>query len=189
MTPIFARLLLAAAFFAALGASASPAAGEKNMDRREEYVIDASFELLPPIGWVIERRAGSVLLTGPAAEDVSAVISVRFVRPDHALYGTPEEYMKRLTRPSSIPIKGWKNGDVEKIEAAGRMALRLERDTTEFTAPHTISPKEVAMREEHLALSAAKGFFLLVYTAPRSIDAAQRPVFRRLVANGFKPKL
>lgn len=185
MTPIFACLMLAAA----LGAAPSPAAGEEKMERREKSVIDASFELVPPAGWAIERRAGVVLLTGPAAQDVPALISVRFVRPDHALYGTPEEYMNRLTKPSSIPIKGWKNGEVEKVETAGRKALRLERDTTQFTAPHTISTKEVAMREEHLAVSAAKGFYVLIYTAPRSIDEAQRPEFRRLVENGFKPKL
>ena len=35
---------------------------------------------------------------------------------------------------------------------------------------------------------AAKGFYLLVYSAPKSIDAAQRKAFRAMVA-GFKPKL
>lgn len=184
MTPIFVRLLLAAA----LGASALPASGEKKMERRET-VVDASFELFMPAGWAMERRAGGAVFTGPAAEGVSSLISVRYVRPDHPMYGTPEAYMKKLTKPSSIPLKGWRNGEVEKVTAAGRKALRLERDTTEFTAPHTVAPKEVAMREEHLAVSAAQGFYLLIYTAPLSIDKAQRPVFRRLVEKDFKPKL
>lgn len=186
MTPILASLALAAA----LGASAAPSAGGKKVQHQDKpAVVDASYEVFMPAEWAIERRAGGAVFTGPAAEGVSALISVRYVRPDHAQYGTPEEYMKRLTRPSSIPVKGWKDGAVEKISAAGRKALRLERDTTEFTSPRTMSPKEVAMREEHVAVSAKSGFYLLVYTAPRSIDKALRPVFRGLVETGFKPKL
>lgn len=52
-----------------------------------------------------------------------------------------------------------------------------------------VESKEVAMREDHLAVSAAQGFYLLIYIAPLSIDKAQRPVFRRLVEKDFKPKL
>ena len=184
MTPILIHLLLAAA----LGAAALPAAGGKKMVNRET-VVDASFDLTMPADWAMERRAGGAVFTGPSAEGVLSLISVRSVRPDHPMYGTSEAYMKRLTKPSSIPLKGWKNGEVEKVSAAGRKALRLERDTTEFTAPHTVAPKEVAMREEHLAVSAAQGFYLLIYTAPLSIDKAQRPVFRRLIEKDFKPKL
>lgn len=189
MTQILTRLLFAVTLSAAFGTAASPAGGEKGMEHHENSVIDASFDLLTPAGWTIERRAGGAVLTGPAADGVFALISVRYVGSDHALYGTPEAYMMRLTGPSSIPLKGWKNGEMEKIGAVGRKALRLERDTSEYTAPHSVAPKEVAMREEHLAVSAEKGFYLLIYTAPRSIDAAQRPVFRRLVEHGFKPKL
>lgn len=186
MTPILASLLLAAA----VGASAAPSAGGKKVERQEKpAVVDASYEVFMPSGWAIERRAGGAVFTGPSADGVAALISVRFVRPDHPQYATPEEYMKRLTRPSSIPVKGWKDGPVEKAAVAGRKALRVERDTTEFSAPRTMSPKEVPMREEHVAVSAAKGFYLLVYTAPASIDKVQRPVFRALVEKGFKPKL
>ena len=173
MTPLFIRLLLSAV----LSAAAAP------------VVVDASYDLLMPSDWAMDRRGGGAVFTGPAAEGVSALISVRYVRPDHSLYGTAEAYMKRLTRPSSIPLKGWKDGPVEKVSVVGRKALRLERDTTEFTAPHTIAPKEVAMREEHIAVPAAQGFYLLIYTAPRSIDKTLRPVFRGLVQKGFKPKL
>lgn len=174
MMPVFARLLLTAA----LGAAALPAT-----------VIDASYEVSMPTGWTMERRAGGAVFTGPAAEGVSSLISVRYIRPDDSLYSTPEAYMKRLTKPSSIPLNGWKNGPVVKSMVVGRKSLRLERDTTEFTAPHTIAPKEVAMREEHLAVPAAHGFYLLIYTAPRSIDKSQRAIFRGLVDKGFKPKL
>lgn len=184
MIPLFARLLLAAA----LGAAAAPA-GDKKMERSEKPVVDAAFELLPPKGWSVERRGGGAVLTGPSAEGVSPLISVRFVRADHPLYGTPDAYMKKLTKPSAIPVKGWKNGEVVKAEVAGRKALRLERDTTEFTQPHSVAPKEVAMREEHLAVAADKGFYLLVYTAPRSVDEKLRPAFRGLVEKGFRPKL
>lgn len=186
MKPILAFLMLAAA----LGASAAPSAGgKKTVSQQKPVVVDASYEVFMPADWAMERRAGGAVFTGPAADGVSALISVRFVRSDHPQYATPEEYMKRLTRPSSIPVKGWKDGAVEKIPVAGRKALRLERDTTEFSSPRTMSPKEVAIREEHVAVSAKSGFYLLIYTAPASIDKSQRPVFRGLIEKGFKPKI
>jgi hypothetical protein len=184
MMPIFVRLLLVVA----LSSAALPAAGEQKMEPSEKsVVIDAAFGVLMPAGWEIGWRAGGVVFTGPAAEGVSALISVRYVSPDDSMYGTPEEYMNRLTRPSSIPLKGWKNGQVEKVTAADRAALRLERDTTQTTSPHTLEAKGVSLREEHLAVSAAQGFYMLIYTAPRSIDKEQRPVFRSLIES-FEPK-
>lgn len=187
MTPILVHLMLAVA----LGAFAAPSAGGKKVERQEKpAIVDASYEVFMPAEWAMERRAGGAVFTGPAADGVSSLISVRFVRSDHPQYATPEEYMKRLTRPSSIPVKGWKDGAVEKISVASRKALRLERDTTEFSSPRTMSPKEVAMREEHVAVSAKSGgFYLLIYTAPASIDKSQRPVFRGLIEKGFKPKI
>lgn len=165
-----------------LSAALSAAASSEN-------VVGDAFEVLAPSGWKIERKPDGVVLTGPSAEGLPARVIARWVRPDHALYGTPEAYMARLTKASSIPMKGWRNGNVETVSAAGRKALRLQRDTTEFVPPQGMAPKEVAMREEHVAVPAAKGFYLLIYTAPRSIDGAQRAVFRRLVETGFKPKL
>ena len=185
MTPIFTGLLLAAA----LGAAAAPPSKNKNMERPVQTVIDGSFDVLAPAGWSVERKPDGVVLTGPSAEGLPARVIVRWIRPDHALHSDGKAYMARLTKPSSIPMNGWTNGPVEAVTALGRKALRLQRDTMDFTAPDSISPKEVAMREEHLAVPAAKGFYLLVYTAPRSIDAAQRKVFRGIVEKGFKPKL
>lgn len=171
-------LLLAAV----LGASAAPKTAAK------AAVVDASFELAVPAGWTSERKPDGATLTGPSAEGLPSRVIVRYVKPDHALYRTPDAYMARLNRPSSVPLKGWKNGPVETSSAAGRKSLRMERDTFDYAAPDSVAPKEVAMREEHVAVPAAKGFYLLVYSAPRSIDAVQRKAFRAALA-GFKPKL
>lgn len=170
-------LLLAAA----LGAPAAAQTGDKPM-------AEAAFDVKPPKGWKLERRGPTAVMTGPKAEGLAAQISVRFVRSDHELYGTPEAYMKRLTKPSSIPLEGWTTGTVEQTKVAGLKALKLERDTTDSSDPHSMDAKMVAVREEHLAAAAKGGFYLLVYTAPRSIDDKQRKVFRRLVEKGFKPR-
>ena len=170
-------ILSAALLATSLGASA------------RETVVDASFEVRVPAGWTLDRRDGAAVLTGPAADGVASLISVRFVKPGHALYGTAEAYMKRMTRPADIPMPGWKDGPVTTVTSGGRKALRLVRDTSEFSAPHSMQTKEIPLREEHLAIPAAHGFYLLVYTAPRSIDKAQRAVFRALASKGFKPKL
>lgn len=184
MISIAIRLLLAAS----TAAFAAPKQGGKSLAQAEKKIIDASFELSVPAGWRSESKPDGTMLTGPAAEGIAARIVARYVKADHALYGTPEAYMARLNKPSSVPLKGWKNGPVESAQAAGRKSLRMERDTFDYAAPDSVEPKEVAMREEHVAVPAAKGFYLLVYTAPKSIDAAQRKAFRAAVA-GFKPKL
>lgn len=181
MISIAIRLLLAAA----VGAAAAPKQGGKPVGKT---VVDASFELAVPAGWRSEPKPDGAMLTGPAAEGLASRVVARYVKPGNSLYATPEAYMARLNKPSSVPLKGWKNGPVETAEAAGRKALRMERDTFDYAAPDSVEPKEVAMREEHLAVPAAKGFYLLVYTAPKSIDAKQRKAFRAMVA-GFKPKL
>ena len=183
------KLLLAAVMLAsALGAAAAPAARKAKMDNPGKRAVDESFEILAPAGWSVDRKADGFLLGGPSADGVPARIIVRWVRPDHALYTTPEAYMARLSRPTAIPMRGWKNGAVEGVTAAGRKALRLERDTTDFVPPESMAPKEVKIREEHVAVPAAKGFYLIVYSAPLSLDAALRPLFRRMVEKSFKPR-
>ncbi len=173
------RLILAAA----LAASSAHAAPRK-------AAVDAAFELQPPSGWKIERaKDGAAVLTGPAAQGIAARVVARWVKADHPLYGTPEAYMARLNRPSSVPMKGWKNGPVESAGVAGRKALRMVREATEFADPDTIAPKEVSTREEHVAVPGAGGFHLLVYSAAASADKARRAEFRRMLEKGFKPKL
>lgn len=169
---------------AVLGASAAP----KKAAPAPKTVVDASFECSLPSDWTADRRENGVLLVKASAEGVPARIVVRYVAPGDRQTPDGAAYMARLTKPSAIPMKGWRNGPVETATAAGRKSLRLVRDTTDFAAPDSISPREVPMKEEHLTVPAAKGFYLLVYTAPRAEDAALRPVFRRVVAS-FKPKL
>jgi hypothetical protein len=48
--------------------------------------------------------------------------------------------------------------------------------------------KEIPMKEIHLVVPAAKGWYLIVYYAPRSADAVQRKTFERFLKS-FKPKL
>ena len=185
MKTMLAGLLLCAA----LGAAASPPAKAKIMTHPEKTVVDASFEVRAPAGWSVERRTDGAVLTGPSSQGLPARVVVRYVRPDHPLHKSADAYMARLTKASTIPMKGWKDEPLEKLTLAGRPALRLRRETSEFSAPESISPKEVPMREEHVAMPAKEGFYLLIYTAPLALDKAQRPLFRRLVETGFKPKL
>lgn len=180
MTPISLLLI------AALSAWAGPKAEVKSVAQKS--FVDASFELPVPAGWAMEAKPDGASLIGPGAEGLPARVVVRYVKPDHALYGTPQAYMARLNKPSSVPLKGWRNGPVESSSAAGRKSLRMERDTFDYAAADSVSPKEVAMREEHVAVPAARGFYLLVYSAPRSVDSSQRRAFRAALA-GFKPKL
>lgn len=179
MTVLSAVLLSLAAWSAAAPKQAPPAAKSS---------VAASFEFAQPAGWTSDRREAGVLLTKDTSEGVAARIAVRYIAPGDKLRPDAAAYMKRLTKPPSVPMKGWRNGPVETVSVAGRKALRLERDTTDFAAPDSIAPREVALKEEHVAVPAAKGYYLLTYAAPRAEDAVLRLVFRRVAAS-FKPKL
>lgn len=166
MTRLAAALLLLAGHAAAARTSSVEVEG-------------ASFAA--PAGWPRERRGDGLVLSGPRAQGVSARIVVRRVRePDPA---EPRAYMDRLSRPSSVPLDEWKAGKVEPRRVGGRAALRLEREASRFADAGSAEPKEVAVREEHVAVPAEGGYYLLVYSAPRSLDAKTRPAFLRLLSS------
>jgi len=175
----FAVLLCAAAGAAAPAASAAPA--------REE--LDASFACASPAGWSAARRPDGVIFS--AAGDpsgVNPVITVRYVGPDNKLYATVDAYMSRITAKPDVAIPGWKTGAVSSAKVAGRAAKRVVNEESDFVPPHALTTQEVPVREEHVAVPASRGFYVLVFRAPRAAYAAQRPIFARVLAS-FKPKL
>lgn len=149
-------------------------------------VEHALFSCAAPKGWGQDRRPEGIVFWGPKAEGLDARIVVVLVEKDETA-PDPAGYMKRMTKPSVVPLAGFKKGPVKDAAVAGRKALALDADSVDFADAQSIAPKQVKMKERHIAVPAAKGYYLLEYYSPASIDKKSRAAFQAVVAS-FTPK-
>lgn len=154
----------------------------------EKTLRHAAFAVPVPAGWIAEQEEDGWTLIGPRDRKVAAQISLRYIPPGHPSYADADAYLARLTKKPAFEVPGWKTGPVQDAVVAGRKAKKIENDSSEFVPPRRRDTKEVPMREEHFVVPASKGFFVLLYYAPRSISVKNRPAFQK-VLDGFKPKL
>lgn len=155
----------------------------------KKAMTDTFFECTAPAQWESQRDDRLTTFSGPrGSENLAPVITVRYVLPGDPEKGDADAYLKRLTAKSDLDVPGWKTGPVTAATVAGRKARRVERDVSEFVPPNSMKTKEIPMKEIHLVVPAAKGWYLIVSYAPRSADAVQRKAFERFLKS-FKPKL
>lgn len=179
-------LTAVAAVFLAAAAAAAPRAASRA--KQEKTMAAATFECLAPAGWS-QRPEGEdrMTLLGPAdSNGVSALISVRYIKPGDAAFPDIEAWQKRQTAPPLF--EGTKPTEVlRELSVAGVKARHLARDASEFVPPSAMNTKEVPMREELVAVPAKSGFYLLTYYAPKTLHKKNRPVFES-VLKSFKLK-
>lgn len=176
------------ALCAALAAPAAAAPRRKAAAPADKTMVDASFDAALPSAWTAERRRDGVSARSPGDESgVGSVITLRYLPPDGPEKSI-DSYLARQAAAPVVPVHGWSVGKPEDARVAGRAAKRLVNLTSEFTPPTGAPPREVLMREEHVLVPAKKGFYLLLFYAPRSRYEKEKAVFERVVAS-FKPKL
>lgn len=166
-------------------AAAAPA---KSAAPKERAWSSDAFSTVLPAAWYAEARPDGVSARSPEDDGgVATVITVRYFAP-----GGPEKsvdsYLARQTAKPVVEVHGWSVGTPAPAKVAGRDARRLVNETSEFSPPSGMPPREVPMREEHVLVPAAKGFYLLLFYAPRSQYAKQKRAFDRALA-AFHPKL
>ncbi len=177
------RLLLPLLGFALV--AAAPAKSSAPKERK--WSADA-FECVLPSAWYAEARPDGVSARSPEDDGgVASVITIRYMSPDGP-EKTIDSYLARQTAKPAVEVHGWSIGTPEPALVAGRASRRLVNATSEFTPPSGAPPREVPMREEHVLVPAAKGFYLLLFYAPRSQYAKQKRAFDRALA-AFHPKL
>ena len=148
-----------------------------------------AFVCSAPAGWGVRRLSDGIIYSGAVDESgLLAVIAVRYYGPDDKFYADVDAYMRKMTAKPDVQLPGWKIGTVVKTSVAGRAAKRVVNDETEFVEHRSLNKKEVAMREEQVAVPASRGFYTLIFRVPSASYAAQRPIFARVLAS-FKPKL
>ncbi len=168
------RLLALSLFAACLAAAPAPAPAP-------------AFDCPAPKGWSAAPEDGRAEFLGPRdAHGIAALIEVRWIAPDDPAQPSADAYVERLTKPGLVEVPGWKTRPPETVAVAGRKARRVVLENTQFVPPHSRDSQEVRMREEHVVVPAAKGFYALVYVAPEAIAAKNRAAFKKVLA-GFKP--
>lgn len=141
-----------------------------------------------PKGWTVATEDGRTVFAGPKDKNgVAALIEVRWVAPGDPSRPDADAYVDRLTKPGLVEVPGWKTHPPVKAVVAGRAARRVVLETSRFVPPHSRRSKEVPIREEHVVVPAAKGYFVLVYDAPASLAAKNAPAFKAVLA-AFVPK-
>lgn len=156
---------------------------------------EGRFSCQIPSNWSSRREAGleqkekafGVFLTGPrSSEGASTQIEVRYYAPGNAVFPKADDFMSANLKPSVIPRKGEKPPVVEKAVVAGLPAKRFTRKSFQYIPPDSMDTREIPISEEVVLIEAKDGFYTLSYSAPTSLDAAQRLVFQK-VLNSFKP--
>jgi hypothetical protein len=149
----------------------------------------ATFQSAAPKGWSTIAEDDGVTYLGPRDEHkVAAQVNVRYVAPGDPAYADADAYVARLTKKPTLSVPGWKTYPVEKTVVAGRPARVVRLDASEFVPPRSRRSKEVPMREEHVVVPAAKGFYVIYFAAPKSIAGKSRGALKKVLA-GFKPAL
>lgn len=182
------RDILALLLGSALAAPAAAADRMKPPPSADTLMTPAPFECPAPAGWTIVPELDGVTYLGPRdAHKLAVQINVRYIAPGHPSYADADAYLARLMQKPEFEIPGWKKEPVEPTTVAGRPARRARLDSSEFTPPRGRNAKEVPMREEHVVVPAAKGFYVLLYYAPKTLAAKNQAAFKSVLA-GFQPK-
>lgn len=173
---------------AALAAPCSAAAAQKTVPSPVKNVSDTTFGCALPSTWRIRQHQDGVSVSSPENDrGVASIITIRYLPPG-GREKSADTYLARQTARPIVEVHGWRIGGIEPVIIAGRQAKRLVNEISEFTPSTEEAPREVPMREEHIVVPAKKGFYLLLFYAPRSRYEEQKASFARVVAS-FRPKL
>lgn len=169
--------------------SPAPATAAAPEPREAVRPSTATFACATPKGWTFVAEDDGVTYVGPRdADKVASIVTVSWIPPGDPLQPDVAGYLERLTAKPEIDIPGRSQGPVTDLVVAGRKAKRLKGTT--FAYPHhgLAKKREIPMTEDRVVVPAARGYFVLLYSAPTSVAAKYAPVFEK-VLKSFKPKL
>ncbi|MDD5084463.1 MAG: hypothetical protein PHE61_00270 [Candidatus Omnitrophica bacterium] len=128
-----------------------------------------------------------IFLKGPRnRENRPPTIYLRYHSGTDPLFPDAKSYLARQLEPGPVPLVGEKTTDVKPVTVGGLSGSRFIRGTFDYIPPHSMDTKEIRVREEYVVLTGKKGFFVFVYSAPKSLFKHYRPVFQH-VLDTFEP--
>lgn len=148
----------------------------------------ATFDCRTPAGWSRIDEDDGVTFLGPRGPfKLAAQIGIRYEGPD-GLDPDAAAYVARLTRKTESERPGHRTYPPESLKVAGRAAQLVRKDASEYVPLHSAHPDEVPMRREIVVVPAKKGYYVILYYAPRAIAMKNRDAFVKTLAS-FKPRL
>lgn len=178
---LLAVLLAVAPAASAEPRRASPAAGARSL-------LDASFECPVPAGWAAQRTPDGVRLAGPSKDGLATLLVLRYVPPDDREFKSADAYLERQSRLGPYASKDDRVEPVKDVLVAGRAAKRVERRGATVVGGEARRGMRVPLREVHVVVPAAKGFYVLMLLTPEPLYARTGKELAAVLA-GFKPKL
>lgn len=149
-----------------------------------------------PAGWDLirerekdaEYKIYEIQLIGPRADRAPTVINVSYYAKDNPDFIDYRDFLNRNSKNilGETRTKRENYGPVLKVELNKRIAYALERELMVYLHPNTKSDESVSIREQLYVVPASEGFYVLHYSASRSIYNNYLQVFER-IAQTFRP--
>jgi hypothetical protein len=174
---------------------ALPAGAKKAKHKAKKHppklyeVKDGGFALALPRGWPQrrdvrrdkKRNIFSVTAEGQRNKAGAAVmILARFYGPGNGYFENGAAYLKRQYQEDILPPPpGEKTYPTKKTKLNGHEAKVFRRDASLVLPRNSLKAKDVPMREEHIVLDHAGGFFVVSYVAPKELYNRHYPAFTR----------
>jgi len=181
MIPCITRCVLAAALVCATSVCAAGTLG----------IEGGYFTCDEPEGWEFiandpdfgDDRTYLIGYAGPRAEDAPVVIYIEFYGAGNGDFDGYEDFVQRNT----TDVLGETTAVAEKTKLGEMDALTFGYERKEYLHPHSKDDTFVIMKKRYYVILAKdrEGFFVLDYSAPKSVFDRYLPDFERVV-NSFK---
>jgi len=143
-----------------------------------------------PGSWKMETKdkpawkVSHLTLLGPRAENAPVMISIFYFGDDNGYGDTLEDFIERNTWD---PWEEKAVAQAQKIDLHGLNASVFVKEFESFLDIESPNSEKVLMKDRHYVFPSRdeKGFFVLHYTAPKSVYDQHLPVFEK-IAETFK---
>ena len=181
----------------AAGAKASPKA-KAPAQQYKSYAMDKDyFTCSVPGDWNLKRDAENdeeykiyeIQLVAPKSEKTPTSIFVSYYAKDSDDFAGYQDFVNRNIKNVAGETKSSRESyePPKKIKMGGREAFELNCERMVYLHPESKTDESVQLKEKHYVLPAKEGFYVLHFTAAKTLFAQYAPVFEK-VAKSFKPK-
>lgn len=158
--------------------------------------VGGVFKCEVPVTWTAWRNtereskgAGvyGIFLKGPRnIENRPPTIYLRYYSGSNSLFPDAKSYIARQLEPGPVALARERTTGLKSVTVAKLTGSRFLRNTFDYIPPHSLDTKEIKIREEYIVLTAEKGFFVFIYSSPKSLFKRYHPLFQHVLGT-FEP--
>jgi hypothetical protein len=162
--------------------------GEKDSIEFITYSMDSSFfSCKVPSSWYLKRdkdedeeyRIYEIMLFAPESDKASVEVDVSYFAGDNEDFNGYADYIERNSKNVIGETKNSRETyePVKKIVLNERNGFELSSERAVYLNPTTKSDESVELKEKIYVLPAKDGFYVLHFTAPKTLFPKYLPVF------------